>query len=128
MQTYENVRDAFSVLKPLMKLPGLRGATQIALIRLWKSISTVGAIYAEAELAAVKEYGELGKDGKTIQFPSEEAKAGYTEKIGEMLRTEIEQIEPVHIGSDPALFSATTPEQLAALAPFMIFEEERKAE
>ena len=127
MQTYQHVRDAFAALSPIMKQKGLSGTTQIAIARLWRALAEPAAIYADAELAAVREFGRIKADGKTIQFRDDNAKAAYLAKLAEMHAAEIAPIPPVRIPADPALFAATTPEALAALEPFITFEGSEEA-
>ena len=127
MQTYQNVRDAYEALRPVMKQKGLSGATQIALMRLWRALAEPAATYAETELAAVREFGRLKDDGKTIEFRDSDAKAGYMAKLAAMNAAEIAPIPPVRLAADPALFAATTPEALAALEPFIILEGSEEA-
>ena len=122
-QTYQQVNAALDALQPIMMQKGLLGRTQIALMRLWRSLQEPAAVFAEAEMAAIREYGSIKPDGKTIQFRDDEARAAYSAKLADMFAAEITPIPPVVLRPDPVFFAATDPGKLAALAPFIEFAE-----
>lgn len=122
-QTYQHVLAALDALRPIMMQKGLSGATQIALMRLWRALGEPAAVFADAELAAVRAHGHLEDDGKTIAFRDDDARAAYTAAIAEMRAAEIAPIPPVVLRPDAVFFAATDPGQLAALAPFIEFAE-----
>ncbi len=122
-QTYQHVNAALAALQPIMMQKGLLGRTQIALMRLWRQLQEPAAVFAEAEMAAIREYGSIKPDGKTIAFRDDAARAAYAAKLGDMLAAEIAPIAPIVLEADPAFFTATDPSQLAALDPFIDFAE-----
>ena len=120
--TYRRINDALRALQPLMQIKGLSGRTQIALMRHWRSLAAEGTVYGDAEMAAVRAFGSLRDDGKTVKFKSPDAERAYLERIAEMLNAETE-ISPVSITDDAALYEHTTPDTWAALDGFIVMEE-----
>lgn len=122
--TYQQAFDAATAMKDIMTAKGLRGASQIKIVRLWRELGEHVKTVSEADSMLASEYGTIGENGVVVFF-DDGKRPEFLRRRAEML-SEMVDVTPISIVDEEAFWAASSPNVLSALDGLILFEEEKQ--